>query len=133
MVTLFTKIIQGEIPSYKIYEDENHFAFLDIAPFEKGHTLVIPKKEYATIFDIPEDEFVELMKVVKKIATHYKEVLGVDINIIQNNGSLAHQEVEHLHFHIIPRKENKKLYALENGVKYLEDEAENFMNRLRLN
>lgn len=133
MATIFTKIIQGEIPSYKIYEDENTFAFLDIAPFEKGHTLVIPKKEYKTVFDIPEDEFLELMKVVKKIATHYREVLGCDVNIIQNNGPLAHQEIEHLHFHVIPRLENKRLYALENGTKYLENEAENFMNRLRLN
>ena len=66
--TIFSKIIKGEIPSYKIYEDEKHLAFLDISPFEKGHTLVIPKKEdYQTIFDMPEEEFVELIKIVKKL------------------------------------------------------------------
>ena len=129
--TIFSKIIKGEIPSYKIYEDKNHYAFLDIAPFEKGHTLVVPKKEYVTIFDMPEEEFEELMSVVRKIAKHLKETLNCDINLWQNNGETAGQEVPHVHFHIVPRSENKKTYCLENKVKYLDGEATNYQKTLQ--
>ena len=130
--TLFEKIVSGEIPSYKIYEDEKHYAFLDIAPFEKGHTLLIPKKPYRDIFDIPEGEFLELCKVVYKIARHYEKTLGCGINIWQNNKEVANQLVEHIHFHIIPRLEHKKTYASENGDKYLNGEAENYVRKLKI-
>lgn len=89
MSTLFTKIIQREIPATIIYEDIDHIAILDINPFEKGHTLVIPKKEYETIFDMPEEAYLELQKVVFKIAKHYERTLGCGINILQNNKEIS--------------------------------------------
>jgi histidine triad (HIT) family protein len=130
--TLFEKIAAKEIPSYKIYEDDAHYAFLDIAPFEKGHTLVIPKKPYRDIFDMPEEEFLELCRVVYRIARHYEKALGCGINIWQNNKEVANQLVPHIHFHIVPRREHKKTYASEHGDKYLNGEAENYVSRLKI-
>jgi histidine triad (HIT) family protein len=128
--SIFTKICKREIPSSIIYEDENHLAFLDIFPFEKGHTLVIPKKEYETIFDMPEEEFKELMGVVHKVAKHIEEVLDCGVNICQNNKKSAHQEVMHVHFHVIPRREEKALYRMENKDKYLGNEEEIYRKKL---
>ena len=76
--TIFDKIISGEIPASKVYEDDNFLAFLDIMPFEKGHTLVVPKKRYATIFDIPEEEYLKLQKIVHKIAGQIRKKLRRD-------------------------------------------------------
>lgn len=132
MTSIFTKIINKEIPSSIIYEDENHLAFLDINPFEKGHTLVIPKKEYKTILEMPENEYLELQKIVLKIAKHLEKKLNCGINIWQNNKEISGQEVSHVHFHIIPRKEKKKAYHLENQDKYLKNEILNWEKRLRL-
>jgi len=130
--TLFTKIIKREIPASIIYEDENTLAILDINPFEKGHTLVIPKKPYETIMQMPEKEFLELMKIVKKIADHYEKTLDCGINIWQNNKSISGQEIMHVHFHIIPRRVEKSCYKLENSEKYLENEKETYLNKLRV-
>ena len=103
MTSIFSKIISREIPANIIYEDENHIAFLDIHPFEKWHTLVVPKHEYKTIFDMNEDAYLELQKIVLKIAKHYEKVLSCGMNILQNNKEIAGQTVPHVHFHIIPR------------------------------
>lgn len=104
---IFCKIIKGEIPSYKIYEDEHVFAFLDIADDVDGHTLVIPKKHYESIIDIPESDFLSLSKAVKKLASHFVTACGYSgINILQANGKSAGQSVFHLHFHIFPRNTN---------------------------
>jgi len=129
---IFSKIIDGEIPSEKIYEDESHLAFLSINPFEKGHTLVIPKKGYSNIFEIPQDEFLNLCKVVYKISQHFRKVLNCDLNIWSNNGEISGQEIEHVHFHIVPRKDNKKTYALENIEIYMDGEMRNYAEYLRL-
>jgi len=130
--TIFTKIINRQIPSDIVYEDENTIAILDISPFEKGHTLVIPKKPYITIMDMPENEFLQLMKIVQKIAKHYEKTLNCGINIWQNNKTISGQEVMHVHFHVVPRKEKKKTYYLENCVKYLGNERETYLNKLRV-
>lgn len=130
--SIFSKIVNKKVPAKIIYEDENHLAFLDIAPFEKGHILVIPKKEYITIMEMPENEFLDLMKVVLKIAKHLEKKLNCGINILQNNKSISGQEVMHVHFHVIPRLENKKLYKTENGTKYLNGEIDNYYNSLKL-
>ena len=76
MASLFTKIIQGEIPCYKIYEDEKTFAFLDIAPEAEGHTLVIPKLEVDKVYDLPDEDYQAVMFTVKKLAKHMEDVLG---------------------------------------------------------
>ncbi len=130
--TLFTKIINKEIPSSIIYEDEKHLAFLDIFPFEKGHTLVIPKKQYKTILEMPENEYLELQKIILKISKHIESELKCGINIMQNNKKISGQEIEHVHFHIIPRLEKKKLINSKNGVKYLKNEIFNWEKRLKL-
>ena len=129
--TLFTKIINGEIPAQIIYEDEKHLAFLDIFPFEKGHTLVIPKKPYTTIFEMPEDEYLQLQKVVLKISKHLEKKLNCGLNLLQNNKKISGQEIMHIHFHLIPRQNKKKFYLAENGEKYLEGEIESYKNSLK--
>lgn len=103
-MTLFEKIIAGEIPCYKIYEDEKVFAFLDIHPHSKGHTLVVPKQPYENLTEIPDDILGPIMCVAKKIAIRAQETLNADgYNIVMNNGAIAGQEIFHAHFHVIPR------------------------------
>jgi histidine triad (HIT) family protein len=101
---IFCKIVRGETHSWKVYEDEYTYAFFDINPVNEYHTLVIPKKHYENIFDIPEDEAVHVMKTIKKVADLYNERLGMNnVQIINNNGAEAQQDVFHIHFHIMPR------------------------------
>ena len=128
--TLFTKIAKREIPSSIIYEDEDHFAFLDIKPFEKGHTLVIPRKPYKTIMEMPENEYLELQKVVLKLAKHFEKTLKCGINIWQNNKHIAGQEVPHVHFHVVPRRDCKKAYHLSNTVSYLKNEEKSICTEI---
>ena len=102
---IFCKIINGEIPCYKIYEDEETLAFLDIADDAIGHTLVIPKKHYENILDIDNEALSKLMLVVKKISNHYVDNCGfTGVNVMNASGVDAQQSVFHLHFHIFPRK-----------------------------
>jgi len=118
---LFCKIAKNEANCYCVYEDDNVKAFLDINPWTKGHTLVIPKTHYKNIFDMPEKDFEEIMRIVKKIALIYKKILECDINIIQSNGKNAQQDVFHFHVHIIPRyKEDKQKIQL-NVNKNMKD------------
>lgn len=98
-MTLFEKIIAGEIPSYKVWEDADHFAFLTIEPIQPGHTLVIPKKPIAHLFDMEKDEYKELMKAVRKVALLLQsktkcEKVGV---IVEGYGVK-----EHAHVHLVP-------------------------------
>ncbi len=132
--TIFTKIANKEIPSQIVYEDESHLAFLDITPFEKGHTLVIPKKPYKDVFEMPEPEYLELQKIVLKVAKHMEKVLHCGLNIAQNNKKIAGQEVFHVHFHLIPRREKKELYTMKSrGTKYLKNEDKIYLNKLKMN
>lgn len=108
---IFCKIIKGEIPSYKVYEDEYVYAFLDIAKDTFGHTLVIPKKHCKNIFDCEDLYLSKVILAVKKIADHYVKNCGFDgVNIINANEECAEQSVFHLHFHILPRKNNDGLH-----------------------
>ena len=101
---IFCKIIRGEAESWKVYEDEFTYAFFDIFPISEYHTLVIPKKHYENIFDIPENEAVYLMKTIKHITGLYEKKLGLkNIQIINSSGAQAQQDVFHIHFHIVPR------------------------------
>lgn len=102
---IFCKIIKGEIPSYKIYEDKYVYAFLDIACDGYGHTLVIPKKHCVNLLDCEDKYLKKTICAVKKIANHYVEDCGFEgVNILNASGESAQQSVFHLHFHIIPRK-----------------------------
>jgi histidine triad (HIT) family protein len=124
MDCVFCKIIEGAIPSFKVYEDELTLAFLDIGPVNYGHTLVVPKEHYANIDEVSEDLLCAVMKTVKKIGAALKSGLGVKgYNIMENNDPIAGQVVPHLHFHVIPRTEGDGL-GLWPGGKYGDSEAE---------
>ncbi|GKZ21045.1 adenosine 5'-monophosphoramidase [Aspergillus brasiliensis] len=97
---IFCKIIKGDIPSFKLFESDKVFAFLDIQPLSRGHALVIPKYHGAKLTDIPDEDLQEILPVAKKLA----KISGAeDFNILQNNGRIAHQVVDHVHFHMIPK------------------------------
>ncbi len=102
--SIFSKIIRGEVPSHKIYEDDHVIAILDINPLSEGHALVIPKEPAETI-DALSDEFAAAVgRVLPRIVRALKKVTGAEsVNILQNNGADAHQAVPHVHFHVIPR------------------------------
>lgn len=101
---IFCKIVAGEIPATKVYEDAEVLAFMDIGPVIKGHTLVIPKQHFDPLTATPEPVLAKLMAVVKKIAAAQLTGLHADgINVMQANGTAAGQVVPHLHFHVIPR------------------------------
>lgn len=98
MPSVFTKIINGEIPCYKIYEDDKTLAFLDIHPETKGHTLVIPKKEVDKIYDLPTEDYIALMETVKKLSKHMEEKLGR-----RTLWKVVGTDVPHAHVHLEPQ------------------------------
>ena len=101
---VFCKIVRGEVPAAKVYEDQAVLAFLDISPVAKGHTLVIPRSHHNPITDTPTDVLQQLIAVVQRVAR--AQVAGLHacgINVSQANGESAGQIVPHLHFHVIPR------------------------------
>ncbi|MBW2977881.1 HIT family protein [Candidatus Woesearchaeota archaeon] len=121
---IFCKIINGEIPASKVYEDEKVLAFLDIAPVNKGHTLVIPKKHHETLLDMPDNLLADVMKATKKVAKAVIKAARTDgFNIMQSNKQTAGQVVPHFHLHIIPRLEKDGLKHWP-GKKYEEGEME---------
>ena len=101
---IFAKIIRGEAPCFKVYEDNNNIAFLDIMPQAEGHTLVIPKEHAETIFDLSRDGAAALISTTQKVAGAVKQITkSPGILLAQLNGAAAGQTVSHIHFHIIPR------------------------------
>jgi len=120
MDCIFCKIIEGEIPSYKVYEDNNVLAFLDITQGTKGHTLIIPKKHIKNIYELDEKTTKDVFTVVPKIANALKEAFNpIGLNIINNNDKPL-QSVFHFHIHLIPRYENDgmALSTINNYGKY---------------
>lgn len=102
--TIFSKILSGEIPCHRVYEDEHVLAFLDIGPLSRGHTLVIPKEPAATLDALSDDASAAIGRVLPRLCRAVKAVSGCpDYNVLQNNGAPAHQAVFHVHFHIIPK------------------------------
>jgi histidine triad (HIT) family protein len=102
--TIFGKILRGEIPCHKLYEDERVLAFLDVSPLSPGHALVIPKEPAVTIDQLSDESAAAIGRVLPRLARAIKRVTGTsDYNVLQNNGSAAHQFVMHVHFHIIPK------------------------------
>lgn len=120
---LFCKIITGEIPAYKIYEDEHFFAFLDIQPVKLGHTLIIPKTHFVNIFDAPMTALEKIGPVVQTVAEMVKKGSGADgVNLIMNNNKEAGQLIFHAHLHIIPRFADDKLASWPGQTSYQEDD-----------
>ncbi len=102
--TVFSKILAGEIPCHKVYEDEHVLAFLDVGPLSRGHTLVIPKEEVATLDQLSDQSAAAIGRVLPRISRAVLRATGAtDFNVLQNNGASAHQAVFHVHFHIIPK------------------------------
>ena len=133
MPCVFCKIIAGEIPSYKVYEDENTLAILDINPVNPGHVLILPKKHMANIEEADEQTLCRIMKIVKKIGESLKNNLAVaGYNVLENNDSVAGQIIPHLHFHITPRTKNDGL-KLWPQKKYGPGEAEAVLNKIKIN
>ena len=128
---IFCKIIKGEIPSSKIYEDATTFAFLDISPVNLGHTLVIPKNHYVNIYETPEEIISDMMKTVKKISHAIKDGLKADgINVNMNNDPAAGQVVLHSHIHVIPRIANDGFRPWHGQREYLEGEKEVVVDKI---
>jgi histidine triad (HIT) family protein len=107
---VFAKVLRGEIPCHKLYEDEDTLAFLDIMPRTEGHTLVITKENARDLFDVSPQALAKLMAVVQKLAPKIQKAVGAEGVLIQQfNGSAAGQTVFHLHVHIVPRKAGEML------------------------
>lgn len=121
MDCLFCKLISGEIPSYKVYEDDVVLAFLDISPDSNGHTLIIPKKHYLDLDDIDINTLSHIMKIAKNLKKLLEEKLNISgLTLIQNSGEI--QEVKHFHLHLKPYyKEKQELIDINETYKKLKD------------
>jgi len=108
---VFCKIIAGVIPAAIVYEDERTVVFLDIAPFEKGHLLVVPKRHAPLMTDLPEEDLAAAILVTRKMGERLMRRLPLceGFNVLQNNGACASQTVPHVHFHVVPRREGRPL------------------------
>lgn len=107
--TIFSKIIRGEIPCHKVYEDAHVLAFLDIMPLSEGHTLVIPKEPAATLDALSDESSAAIGRVLPRICRAVMKATGcAEFNVLQNNGAGAHQAVFHVHFHIIPKPDEAR-------------------------
>ena len=115
---IFAKILRGEIPSVKVYEDEHALAFMDVMPQADGHTLVIPKENAETIFDLSPEGAAHLIQLTQKIARAVKAGMAAEgITLMQFNGAAAGQTVPHIHFHILPRWEGVALRRHGGGME----------------
>ena len=125
MSSIFTQIINGEIPCYKIYEDEKTLAFLDINPETKGHTLVVPKKEVDKIYNLDDEDYDALMKTVKKLSAHMEKILGV-----RTLWKVIGTDVPHAHVHLLPYD---KTWTHGRHLELTPEEFEEIRSRLCYN
>lgn len=126
MATIFSKIVAGEIPSYKVAEDEKHYAFLDINPVAPGHTLVIPKKEVDYIFDLGDEEYAELQLFAKKVANAIKNAMPC-----QRVGvAVMGLEVPHAHIHLIPINVEKDMNFFKEKATVSTDEMKQIASKI---
>jgi histidine triad (HIT) family protein len=110
MDCIFCKIASGQIPCKKVYENEDAIAFLDASPLSEGHTLIIPKRHFEKAHQMDRESAEAVGEAILEVSKKLVKKAGVlDYNVLQNNGKLAHQEVMHVHFHVIPKKGDKGL------------------------
>lgn len=132
MECIFCKIINGDIPSYKIYEDDNYIIILDAFPSNEGHSLIIPKNHYKNILDIDNEIMAGAYSLAKKTALAIKEHMGIkDINIIQNNGELAGQSVDHFHIHVLPRHKDDSVVIKAKTIIIDDIKKENIRQEIK--
>jgi histidine triad (HIT) family protein len=131
--TIFSKIIAGQVPAYKIYEDQYVLAFLDINPISRGHALLIPKEPAATLAELSDDSAAALGRVLPRLCRAVCAASGVkEYNVLQNNGRGAHQAVFHVHFHIIPKPNEREGLGIGWPMRALEAaEAESIAAKIR--
>ncbi|KGO78927.1 HIT family protein [Flavobacterium beibuense] len=128
MSSIFTKIVNGEIPAYKVAEDDKFLAFLDVNPNAKGHTLCIPKQEINKIFDMEEDHYLELMKFSRKVAKALEKTVACK----RVGVAVVGLEVPHVHVHLIPLNEMDEMRFI-NKVKLEKEEFEELANAINAN
>jgi histidine triad (HIT) family protein len=128
MASIFTKIINGEIPCYKVAEDENFIAFLDVNPNAKGHTLCVPKQEINKLFDMEEQHYLELMKFSRKIAKALEKTVACK----RIGVSVIGLEVPHVHVHLIPLNEMGEM-TFKHKVSLTQEEFENLAKAIQSN
>ncbi len=129
-MTIFSRIIEGEIPCHRVFEDDHVLAFLDVAPLSRGHTLVIPKEAKATMAELSDDAAAALGRVLPRICRAVCQATGAtDYNLLQNNGAAAQQVVMHVHIHIVPRYPDAGL-DLGWTAGSLGDDAEEIAGRM---
>ena len=129
--TLFDKILDGDLPCHRVYEDDHVLAFLDIFPISPGHTLIIPKERRAFVHELSDDAAAAIGRVLPRIARAVMAATGAEhYNILQNNGAPAHQAVFHVHFHVIPRIGEKGLGVGWSAGRLADADAEALLPRL---
>lgn len=131
--TIFGKILRGEIPSHKLYEDAQVLAFLDIAPVSAGHALVIPKEPAETLDQLSDEAAAAIGRVLPRLCRALMAATGTrQYNVLQNNGRLAHQAVDHVHFHIIPKPDEAHGLGVKWPAGKLDhDDAQQLLRRVR--
>ncbi len=130
--TIFAKIIRGEIPCHKVFEDDHLLSFLDVGPLSVGHTLVIPKEPAVTLDKLSDEVSAAIGRALPRICRAVMKATGATAyNILQNNGPSAHQEVMHVHFHIIPKLDDKGLGITWNASTIDHAEAAKLAERMR--
>jgi histidine triad (HIT) family protein len=129
---IFCSIAEGKIPAFKVYEDSNIVSFLDIMPASKGHCLVVPKKHYETLLDIPQQDLEPLIKMTQRIAKALSLSIGNgSFNVVMNNGKIAGQLVAHAHIHIIPRFKGDRLRLTWSHKKFIEKEMKSIQEKIK--
>jgi histidine triad (HIT) family protein len=129
---IFCKIVSGQIPSAKIYEDEVVVAFLDIGPISDGHTLVMPRQHFEKVHSCPPELLGQIWTRLGKIAGAVASAAGADgYNVLCNNGRAAGQVVDHLHFHIVPRKTGDGVFAQWPSYKYRPGQVEIIAEKIK--
>lgn len=132
MATIFDKILDGEIPCHRVYEDEHVLAFLDIGPLSPGHTLVIPKERKAHLHELSDEAAAAIGRALPRLCRAVLEATGAEAyNVLQNNGAAAHQAVFHVHFHIIPRVGENGLGVGWDAGQLDDDDAERLTAAIR--
>ena len=129
---IFCKIVKGDIPCAKIYEDGKVIAFLDIAPANKGHALVVTKNHYETLFDVPDEELGMVLLAAKKVARAQSGALGSEgFNVLMNNKKVAGQLVAHAHMHVIPRFKGDGIKLNWMAKKYNDKEVDESKEKIK--
>ncbi len=130
--TVFDRILDGEIPCHRVYEDDHVLAFLDIGPLSEGHTLVIPKERKAYLHELSEESAAALGRVLPRLCRAVVHATGAGAyNVLQNNGASAHQAVKHVHFHIIPKVAGQGLGIGWDAGSLPDEKAEELERKIR--